>query len=331
VKISCAVAVAVLALLLAGCGGESSSEAKPKDAASHDHLLHLWLDANPGVETVALVMAKQMGYFKDAGLSVTLGRPVTLPNAFSYLAGGTVDLIVAPEPEAVLALEEELPVIAVRSVVRGSTEALIWLADSGIDGVADLKDKTIATPGLGFQEDFLEVVLAQAGLDRSDVKLESLPYDSAAALAGGRIDAIFGGSRNVDGVELEARGLKPVITPLQDLGIPPFEQAVLLADYERLPSEEDLTRFISAVRRGTAAAIEHPAAAARALAAESSEPEVNAAKWRAGLRATLPLLSESGRMSRRWANRLSDWMLGRGLVEFETPAAEVFTDRYLGQ
>jgi len=332
VRNSCAVLLAVVALslLLIGCGNGAEGQAATKDGESDPgHLVHLRIDASPGVENVGLVMANQRGYFREAGLQVTLGRPVSWPNAFGYLSGGSADLIVAPEPEVPLAQDGGLPVIGLRSVVERPTEGLIWLDGSGIGGVADLKGKTIAIPGLSFQEEFLEVVLAQAGLDRTDVKLRPLPYTAAAALAAGRVDAIFGGSRNVEGLELEAKGLKPVFTPLSKFGIPGFEQSMLLADSTRMPSEDTLIGLIAAIDRGTSDAIEDPESAARALAAELSEPEGTAGKWLPSLEATLPLLSRSGRMSVPLANRLGAWMLDRGMIEYEAPADEVMTNAYL--
>lgn len=321
----------MLSLLLAGCGGTAKSDGggSKSEAPAPPSPVHLQLEANPSAETVAFAMANRLGYFKDAGLTVTLGRPVSWPNAFSYLEGGTAQLIVAPEPELVLAQDGGSSAVAVRSVIPSSTEGLTWLKGSGIDGVAGLEGKTIAVSGLGFQEDFLEIALSQAGLDRSDVKLRTLPYESAAALAKGRVDAIFGGSWNVEGVELREKGLKPAFAPLGSFGIPPFEQALLLADATSMPSETTIAGLMTALDRGTAAAIEHPGAAARAIAAELSEPKRNASRWRAKLEATLPLLSRSGRMSPRRANRLGGWMLGRGLIEFEAPASELLTNAHL--
>ncbi len=321
-KFSCVFLAGVALLCLAGCS--SGSETGEADA-QREGLTHFALDAAPGPETAALVMANRQGFFREAGISVTLGQPFSLPNAVSYLDGGGVDLIVAPVAQAILGSS----VVAIRSVVQAPTEALIWLDGSGIDAVADLKGKTIAIPGFGFQEKFLGIVLSRAGLKLADVKVRSLPYTSVAALATGRVDAIFGGSWNVEGTELRARGLRPEITRLQNLGIPPFEQAVLLANSYRLPSKESLDRFMAALDRGTAAAIEHPVATARAIAAERSEPEKNAVKWLAGLKATLPLLSRSGNMSLGWAERLNSWMYDHGLFEIKVPAKEAFTDRYL--
>jgi putative hydroxymethylpyrimidine transport system substrate-binding protein len=314
----------VLALLLSGCGGGSGTQAAGTEPA---HLIHLALDAAPGPETVGLTMANRRGYFKEAGISVLLGQPVTLSNAFGYLQGESVDLIVAPMSQVIL--EKGASLLAVRSLVDASTEALIRLPGSGIDRVADLKGKTIAIPGLGAQEQMLEVVLAQAGLDRSDVKVRSLPYTSTEALASGRVDAIFGGSWNVEGEELRARGLRPTVTRLGRFGIPPFEQAVLLGSSYHLPNKEILERFMAAAERGTEAAIEDPAAAARVLAEERSEPKRNAARWRAELKATLPLLSRSGQMDIPQAERLEEWMYGKGLLEFKTAATDAVTNRYL--
>ena len=42
----------------------------------------------------------------------------------------------------------------------------MWLPDSGIEEISDLKGKTIAYPGVPFQKDFLEYILEGAGLSR---------------------------------------------------------------------------------------------------------------------------------------------------------------------
>jgi ABC-type nitrate/sulfonate/bicarbonate transport system substrate-binding protein len=130
-------------------------------------------------------------------------------------------------------------------------------------------------------------------------------------------------------VKLRERGLSPKVASLQSFGIPPFEQAVLIGNRSNMPSKATLSRFMGAIDRGAAAAIEHPAAAAQALAEEYAEPKKNAAKWRPGLEATLPLLSRSGHMDLEQAERLNDWMYGHKQFEIELPATEVLTNRYV--
>jgi ABC-type nitrate/sulfonate/bicarbonate transport system substrate-binding protein len=69
-----------------------------------------------------------------------------------------------------------------------------------------------------------------------------------SALLSGRADAIFGGSWNVEGIELESRGAEPVITRIQDLGIPDYEELVMVARSDLVADDPRLIRdFMSAV------------------------------------------------------------------------------------
>jgi putative hydroxymethylpyrimidine transport system substrate-binding protein len=62
-------------------------------------------------------------------------------------------------------------------------------------------------PGLAFQRRFLEYILNQAGLTLDDVKVKSVGNDLVPALVSGRADALSGGSRNLEGADLESHGI----------------------------------------------------------------------------------------------------------------------------
>jgi putative hydroxymethylpyrimidine transport system substrate-binding protein len=208
-----------------------------------------------------------------------------------------------------------------------STAALIWLRKPQIGGIADLKGKTIAIAGLPFERELLQSVLAGAGLTLDDVKVEFAGYELVPALLSGKADAIFG-SWNVEGIELEKRGLRPVVTRVQDLGVPAYEELVLIARRDRLERDpESIRDFIAAMNRGTAAAIEDPKAAANLIASGTSDP--NRPAIEAEVKATLPLLSRSGRMDPELATGLTDWMHEEGLIQRAIPASELLTDDYL--
>jgi putative hydroxymethylpyrimidine transport system substrate-binding protein len=106
------------------------------------------------------------------------------------------------------------------------------------------------------------------------------------------VDAIFG-RRNLQGAELEARGLKPVITPVQVLGIPSYNELVLIARADCVSKRPQVfRRFMSALARGTAAAVKDPNGIAHAVrAGEESNPETGQKAMRFQIEATLPLLS----------------------------------------
>jgi putative hydroxymethylpyrimidine transport system substrate-binding protein len=274
-------------------------------------------------------MAGRMKYLNEAGFDTWFREPVGPYRPIPYVAGELVDLSISHLPEVVLARERGVPVVAVASLVPQPTAAMIWLEGSEIEDIADLEGKTIAIPGVSFQKRFLEVILAQAGLTLADVEVVNGGYELASALASGRADAIFGGSGNVEGAELEARGLKPVVADVRNFGMPAYDELVVIVRRDRLVEEPQVIRNILAtVARGTAAAIEDPVEAATAIAAEVLEPNRRAIA--AGIEATLPLLSKSGRMSPERAERLVDWMLEEGMIQRPLPASELLTNDCLG-
>jgi putative hydroxymethylpyrimidine transport system substrate-binding protein len=237
------------------------------------------------------------------------------------VAEGIVDMAVSHPPQVALAREKGIPIVALGSLVSQPTISMIWLKESKITGLADLRGKTIAFQGLPFEEAFLKAVLRRAGLAPADVEIKQTiaraQYKLVPELASGRADAIFGGSGNVEGVELEARGLEPVVTPARELGIPDYDELVVIARRDRVKKEPELfRRFMAAVRQGTAAAIEDPEAATEAVLAglEEESYEENRSTVEAGLEATLPLLSRSGRIDQAQEDRLLDWMRAEGIL-----------------
>jgi putative hydroxymethylpyrimidine transport system substrate-binding protein len=334
---------AVVAVLLVGCGSgdnggtvEAPPNSPPKSRSEDGKLrsIRLTLESYSDSENVGILIADQRGYFADVGLDVAVLAPVAADNVPEYVAQGVDYVGVLPQPQLVISRARGMPLVAIGSLVGRPTMAMIWPRQSKISGIADLKGKTIAIDGFPYEERFLESLLGRAGLTLDDVKVKSAGYLLVPALVKGRADAIFGGSWNVEGVELEARGLEPVITPVQRLGIPSYEEAVLITGRNRLSRNPRLIRgFMAAVARGTATALEDPEAAAEAIAISREEIGRTAvpspALTKAKLEATLPLLSRAGRMSSGRAARLVGWMEDQGLIRRRVPPAALLTNRYL--
>ena len=103
---------------------------------------------------------------------------------------------------------------------------MIWLAKSGIKGVADLRGKTIATAGIPYQDAYLKTILARAKVPAGDVKTVNVGFGLLPALLGGKADAMLGGFSNIEGVDLRVRGSDPVVTPVDKLGVPTYDELV---------------------------------------------------------------------------------------------------------
>jgi len=313
----------MVALLLTGCGDEGGAETasenrqppaeKPERPQKKLKLVEITLDGYPNPENVGVWMAQERGYFEDAGLEVSIHTPITPLMPVKYVADRSVDLSITHQPQVVIAKEKGVPIVAIRSVVPRPTAAMIWLGKSKIGDLGDLKGKTIAIPGVPFQEDLLQSVLARAGLTLADVKVKKVDYLLVQSLVSGRADAAFGGSWNVEGTELDSRGLNPVITRVQRLDVPAYEELVLIARRDRLAKDpESIQAFVTALARGTAAALEEPEAAVEVLLKQGSIKNRKAIE--AEVEATLPLLSKTGRMSPAKARHLVDWMNEEGLI-----------------
>jgi ABC-type nitrate/sulfonate/bicarbonate transport system substrate-binding protein len=298
-------AVGAAVLLLAGCGDDGGAETADTSTDRQEQTerllnpkklkgVEITLDGYPNAENVGVWMAAERGYFKDAGLDVYIHTPVTPLMPVKYVADRSVDLSLTHQPQLAIAQEKGVPVVAVGGILSQPTAAMIWLRKSKIGSLSDLKGKTIAIAGVPFEEDLLEDVLAQAGLSMSDVEVEQVEHSLVPALVSGRADAIFGGSWNVEGVELDSRGLEPVITRVQDLDLPAYKELILIARRDRLAKDpESIRAFTTALARGTAAAIEDPEAATEVLLKQGGKSNRKAIE--AQLEATLPLLATTSR------------------------------------
>ena len=298
-------------------GAEQPPTEKPRSQAD------ITLNGRPGPETSGLMLAKRRGYFSDAGLRTFITKPGTPSAPITYAVSGGVDVIVTQEPELVLARSEGYSLVAFGSVVSRPTMAMIWLRGSGVDGIADLKGRTIAYPGVAVQKAFLETALSTAGLELDDVKLEAVGDDLRPALERGRADAIFGGSGNVEGAALEARGLEPVVTPVTEFGAPGYDELVLVARPGLLAADPGLAqRVLRAVIRGNTAVKRDSAAGHEALVESKSELEVLKGIGN-GVEATAPLLSATGEIDPARLSRLVAWMHDEGMIDSEIPVSQL--------
>jgi putative hydroxymethylpyrimidine transport system substrate-binding protein len=319
-----AIAIAAIAAVLglAACGEKS------EDGSSEREPLTLTLDFYPNPDHAGIYMAERLGYFREAGLDVSIQTPSDPAAPIKLAAAGQTDLAISYEPEVVLAAEKGLDVVAVGALVDRPLTSMIWLKGSKIGGIADLRGKTIATAGIPYQDAYLETILARADLSPSDVKTVNVGYGLLPAIVGGKAQAMLGGFRNVEGVDLRLRGLAPVVTPVDALGVPSYDELVLVADGESLEDNAKTIRlFLAALSRGTAAAVENPGATVKALL--EANPDLDPKLTAAEVEATLPLLSTTGRMDpAKWSDFVG-WMRENDQISTSPSPDRLLSNAYL--
>ena len=324
-----ATALAVLlALTLAACG------AKSEGGGSERQQLSLTLDFYPNPDHAGIYMAQKLGYFEEAGLDVSINAPSDPSAPIKQVAAGQSDLGISYEPEVALAHDKGLDVVAVGALVNRPLTSLIWLKQSGVKGVGDLKGKTVATAGIPYQDAFLKTILARVHLTPEDVKTVNVGFGLLPALASGSAQAMLGGYSNVEGIDLRERGKDPVVTPVDKLGVPTYDELVLVASRKKLEEDpEEIRLFLAALERGTNAAVENPGAATKAIA--EANPDLEPKLTSAEVKATLPLLAARtkgqpyGYMDPKAWETFAGWMRDNELIGSLPQVSELLDNSYL--
>lgn len=323
-----AAAALVAAAALAACGEKEetlgSAEPEPFDLA---------LDFYVNPDHAGVFTAIDNGYFERAGLTVTPRVPSDPSAPIKEVAAGRADLAISYEPEVLLARDQDLDVQAVGAIVDQPLTSLISLPAGGIGSPADLRGKTVATAGIPYQSDYLETILGDAGLSPSDVNEVNVGLNLLPALLGGQAQAILGGFRNIEGVDLTERGENPAVVPVDQLGVPTYDELVLVAQRSRVEDDPEAIRlFLSALANGTRDAIANPEAATQSVlnAGKGLDPRLT----RAEIDATLPLLAPApgqpfGQMDGAKWELFASWMADRGLISDVPEVDEVLTNELL--
>jgi putative hydroxymethylpyrimidine transport system substrate-binding protein len=171
-------------------------------------------------------------------------------------------------------------------------------------------------------------------LTPEDVKSVNVGFGLLPALVGGSAQAMLGGYSNVEGVDLRERGKAPVVTPVDKLGVPTYDELVFVANRGKLEEDPEKFRlFLAALQRGTEAAVENPGAATKAIteANPDLEPKLAAAE----VKATLPLLGAGatnqpyGYMDPKEWETFAGWMRDNDLIDSLPQTSELLDNSYL--
>ena len=330
VRAGLAVLGVVLVALVAGCGEKSEGILASPDR----HRLDLTLDWFPNPDHVAVYEALAKGYFRDVGLDVRPRVPSDPAAPIKQVAAGRTDLAISYEPEVFLARKQGLPVVAVGALIQRPLTSLMATAKSGVRSVRDLRGKRIGTAGIPYQSAYLKTILARARVPASSVKETNVGASLLPAMLSGKVDATLAAFWNVEGVELRQRRQRPWIVPVDRLGVPHYDELVLVANEDDVKQHrDDLRLFISALARGARQARQDVRAAADALL--EANKDLRARTTRAAVRLTIPALfpKDQGRPFGfmdpvSWRN-YAGWMVDNGLLEKTPDVNEALTNELL--
>jgi putative hydroxymethylpyrimidine transport system substrate-binding protein len=332
-----------MSVLLAACGddsetttGSTGATGSETGAAAEPATLRVALDWFPNPDHVALYYAQDNGFFDDQNLTVEFKTPSDVTAGLKLVAQNEFDLSIFYEGDLFFSTEQDLPVIAVGSLIPQPLNSLMALSDSKVQGPDTVKGATIGVAGLPFDDAILQTIRQTQGLSEDDVKSVNVGFDLVPALLSERVDAAIGTYFNIEGIHIESEtGEPPVIVKMEELGVPTYDELIVVANSERLESDpayaDAVSRFLAAMVDATEAA---QADEAGSIESMKEDTEYTDEEVEAMVPDTLPLLTspqglETGCFDLEAWQTFGDWMVSNGLLEQEVDPATIATNEYL--
>jgi NitT/TauT family transport system substrate-binding protein len=212
-------------------------------------------------------VAKDKGFYKEAGLDVTIkpGGPDIAPP--QVIAGGGADVVVDWMPSALAAREKGVPLVNIAQPFKKSGMMLTCRAETGIKSPQDLKGRTLGVWFSGNEYPFL-AWMAKLGLktDGSGVKVLKQGFN-VDPLIQKQADCISTMTYNEYWQVIDA-GFKPeqlVVFKYEDQGVATLEDGLyVVADKLKDPAfVARMAKFVQASAKGWDYARKNPAEAAK--------------------------------------------------------------------
>lgn len=319
----------VALVALAGCGQTSTPGGSTKLTP-----LTVGLTYVPNIQFAPFYVAKALGYYKAAGLDVTLRHHSFTEDEFAAIAAGRENLVFAGGDETLQARAKGLPLVYIANVFTQYPVTLIVPASSTIQSLADLKGHTIGVPGqYGATYIGLLALLKSAGLATSDVKIQSIGFTQVPALIGHKVDAVMG---YINNEPIQFKSANFAIRTFPVASTQPLVSNGLAAQAGELKAQPTAIKaFVAATLKGVDYTIAHPDQAVKLsepFVPGLSDPTASASAM-AVLMATLPAIAPNSAHPgyndpAAWQS-MAAFLQGSGQLNGSVDVTQAFSNAYL--
>lgn len=336
------VILAVLLLALVGGCTQSAPPTSPTaappsaftPAASAGPLtkVTIMLDWVPNTNHTGLYVAFDRGYYREAGLDVSIIQPAQA-GVEQVVAAGQAEFGISAQELLTNARVEGVPIVSVAAIIQHNTSGFAAPTSKGIARPKDFEGKRYGAFGLPIEKQVLSALMACDGGDVGKVTFVDI----------GSTDFFVATQRDVDfawifqgwtGIEAELRGVSLTHVALEDWThcVPDYYTPVLITGEKTIAEKPDVVRrFVEATSRGYRFTIDQPDEAAATLVKHS--PESNPELVRRSQRWLSPRYAAGaaswGEQQLDVWQRFGDWLAERGLVARKIDAAKAFTNDFL--
>ena len=322
-------AIIAMVLGLAGCASNNSAESTPQAPEK----INFVLDWTPNTNHSGVYVAKELGYFRDAGMEVEIIQPPE-GGALPLVAAGKAEFCVSFQEEIAAALTSNSPldVVAVGTILQHNTSGIISLKEDNILSPKGMADKVYATWDTPIEKAILKQVITKDGGNYDKVKMIPSTVTDVISALQSDVDAVWI-YYGWDGVATELKGLETNFFTFKDIEpVLDFYTPVIAASQGYLKANgETAQKFLAAAAKGYEYAIANPEEAAKILVKHAPEIDLDLAV------ASQKYLANQYKAEveqwgyidqKRWDNFYT-WMYDNQLIPKKLEAGKGFTNAYL--
>ncbi|TCW38840.1 ABC transporter substrate-binding protein [Laceyella sacchari] len=318
-----------LCLSAVACGNPASSGTT--DEQNTGKKITLVLDWTPNTNHTGLYVAKEKGYFKQAGLDVDIIQPGE-SGAEQMVAGGKADFGVSYQEAVTQARVQKVPIVSIAAVIQHNTSGFASPVSKNIQKPKDFEGKTYGGFGSPVEKQMLASLMQREQADVNKVNIINT----------GNTDFFTAVKRNVDfmwiyygwtGIEAELKGQKLNMIYLTDYAKELDYYTPVLITNEQKTKQDPATvkAFMKAVSQGYQFAIKQPKEAADILS--RAEPDLDpklVQKSQAWLSPRYQGDAPAWGVQKKevWSG-YAEWMKQHGLLEGSFQPEQAFTNAFL--
>jgi len=297
-----------------------------------EDVIRIALDWTPNTNHSGIIVAQQLGYFAEEGLSVEIVQPG--PTMSIQLAvSGQCEFAVSMQEYVTMARAQDIPIVSIAAVFPHNTSGFAASTDLGILQPADFENMRYGGWGSDLESVMIRTVMDLHGGDFDTVEMFNLGMlDFVTAIERDFSDFfwIFYGWQ---GIHAQLQGIDFIYIPLTELSdVLDYYTPVIVTSEDMIIADPDIVaRFVHALARGYIYAALHPEAAADFLltfAPELDEELVHASQvWLSGQSQT-DIRTWGFQETDTWA-RFAEWAFENALIDKAIDPLAAFTNQFL--
>lgn len=289
------------------------------------------LDWFPNTNHTGFYVAKDKGYYAEEGLKVDIVQPADGGTA-QLIAAGQGDFGISFQEEVTMARAENIPVVAIATVIQHNTSGYASPVEKNITSPQDFVNKTYGGAGTPSETALLKALMDNYNQDVASINQLNI----------GSSDFFTSIKKDIDfsliyygwtGIEAEVKGIPINFIPLKDEDEKlDFYTPVIITNENKIKNDPLLIeKFMRATAKGYEYAISNPEDAANILLKEV--PELNADLVKASQKY---LAKEYKSDASRWGEmkletweKFTDFMLENNLITNKIDSSKAFTNDFL--